>query len=81
VCLVHEASRSILVGDTIFHHGVGRTDLPGGDTATLEHSIRHRLFTLEGDYVLYPGHGPETSLEEERRANPFFGTAAQGIWR
>jgi glyoxylase-like metal-dependent hydrolase (beta-lactamase superfamily II) len=81
VCLLHEPSRSILVGDTLFHRGIGRTDLPGGDYATLERSIRRRLFTLDGDYTLYPGHGPETSLEDERRSNPFFGESADPGWR
>ena len=76
VVLIHEASRSILVGDVIFQRGVGRTDLPGGDTATLAHSIQQRLFHLPGDYTLYPGHGPPTTLEEEREENPFFGRRA-----
>ncbi|HEX6198670.1 MAG TPA: MBL fold metallo-hydrolase [Thermoanaerobaculia bacterium] len=76
VVLIHEASRSILVGDVIFQRGVGRTDLPGGDTATLGHSIQERLFALEGDYTLHPGHGPDTTLAEEREENPFFGRGA-----
>ena len=80
VCFVHEPSRTILVGDTIFHRGIGRTDLPGGDMATLERSIRERLFALDGDHALWPGHGPETRLSEERRDNPFFGENAVA-WR
>lgn len=76
VVLIHQASRSILVGDVIFQRGVGRTDLPGGDTATLAHSIQERLFRLDGDYTLYPGHGPPTTLDEEREENPFFGRRA-----
>ncbi len=76
VVLIDEASRQILVGDVIFQRGVGRTDLPGGDTETLRHSIQDRLFQLEGDYTLYPGHGPETTLAEEREDNPFFGRQA-----
>ncbi|MGD2114846.1 MAG: MBL fold metallo-hydrolase [Acidobacteriota bacterium] len=76
VSLVHEESRSILVGDVIFKRGVGRVDLPGGDAAALERSIREILFALEGDYTLYPGHGPETRLDEEREQNPFFGRRA-----
>lgn len=81
VCLVHEESRQIVAGDTIFHRGIGRTDLPGGDMATLERSIRERLFTLEGDYTLWPGHGPETKLAEERVDNPFFGEKAGAALR
>jgi len=73
VCLVHEESREILVGDVIFNRGVGRVDLPGGDPQALEHSIRDVLFELDGDYTLYPGHGPATTLDEEREENPFFG--------
>lgn len=76
VCLVHEPTREILVGDVIFHRGVGRVDLPGGDPEALERSIRDVLFALDGDYTLYPGHGPETSLEDERGENPFFGARA-----
>ena len=75
ICLIDEASREILVGDTIFHRGVGRTDLPGGDGPTLARSIREKLFPLGGDYRLLPGHGPETSLDDERRENPFVGAA------
>jgi len=77
VCLIDEASRSILVGDTIFAGSVGRTDLPGGDWKTLERSIRERLFALSGDWTLLPGHGPETTLEKERRSNPFVGATAR----
>lgn len=76
VVLIDEASRAILVGDVIFRRGIGRTDLPGGDTAALERSIRERLFALAGDYTLHPGHGPATTLEEEREENPFFGRRA-----
>ena len=81
VCLIDEASREILVGDTIFCRGVGRTDLPGGDGAALARSIREKLFVLGGDYRLLPGHGPETGLDEERRENPFVGaTVASPAW-
>lgn len=73
VCLLDEESGEALVGDTLFHRGIGRTDLPGGDFASLAHSVRDRLFTVEGDWRLWPGHGPETRLDEERRENPFFG--------
>lgn len=76
VCLVHEESREILVGDLIFNRGVGRVDLPGGDPQALEHSIRNVLFELDGSYTLYPGHGPSTTLDEEREENPFFGKRA-----
>ena len=77
VCFVHAPSRTILVGDTLFAGSVGRTDLPGGDWATLERSIRSRLFTLDGDWELLPGHGPETTLQAERIDNPFVGARAR----
>jgi glyoxylase-like metal-dependent hydrolase (beta-lactamase superfamily II) len=76
VCLVDRASRQILVGDTLFAGSVGRTDLPGGDAEALVRSIRTRLFPLAGDWLCWPGHGPETTLEEERRHNPFVGARA-----
>ncbi|HEX9580599.1 MAG TPA: MBL fold metallo-hydrolase [Gemmatimonadales bacterium] len=60
-----------LVGDAVFAGSIGRTDLPGGDTDTLLHSIRTRLLTLPDDTVLYPGHGPETTVGRERASNPF----------
>lgn len=73
VCLIDDESGEALVGDTVFYRGVGRTDLPGGDFAKLADSVRERLFAVEGDFRLWPGHGPETRLEEERQENPFFG--------
>ena len=73
ICLLDDDSRQMLVGDTVFYRGIGRTDLPGGDFATLATSVRDRLFTVEGDYELWPGHGPETRLDEERTENPFLG--------
>ena len=60
-----------LVGDVIFAGSVGRTDLPGGDGEALLRSIRTRLLTLPDDTVLYPGHGPETTVARERASNPF----------
>jgi glyoxylase-like metal-dependent hydrolase (beta-lactamase superfamily II) len=76
VCLVDETSRTILVGDTLFAGGVGRTDLPGGDWPTLLRSIRAKLLALAGDWRLLPGHGPETALAVERAENPFVGARA-----
>jgi glyoxylase-like metal-dependent hydrolase (beta-lactamase superfamily II) len=73
VCLLDDESGEALVGDTVFYRGVGRTDLPGGDFAKLADSVREVLFAVDGDFRLWPGHGPETRLEEERQENPFFG--------
>ncbi|MBC2600295.1 MBL fold metallo-hydrolase [Puniceicoccus vermicola] len=58
-------------GDVIFAGSVGRADLPGGDFAVLEKSIQKRVFTLPDDTEIYPGHGPITSVREEKRRNPF----------
>jgi hydroxyacylglutathione hydrolase len=61
----------VFSGDTLFHHGIGRTDLPGGDEDAIYESILTRLYPLAGELVVYPGHGPATTIAEERRANPF----------
>jgi len=62
-----------LTGDALFNQSIGRTDLPGGDLETLLSSIRTRLFTLADETMVYPGHGPETSIGDEKLANPFVG--------
>jgi len=58
-------------GDTLFARSIGRTDLPGGDYDTLISSIKEKLLVLEDDTVVYTGHGPETTLGDEKRMNPF----------
>jgi len=58
-------------GDALFAHGVGRADLYGGDWDTLMRSIQEVLFTLPDDTVLYPGHGPKTTVGREKRSNPW----------
>lgn len=60
-------------GDVLFAQGVGRTDLPGGDWETLLRSVRETLFTLPDQTLLYPGHGPHTTVEQEKRFNPWVG--------
>ncbi len=60
-----------IVGDAIFAGSVGRVDLPGGDGGTLLASIRDQLMTLPDETIIYSGHGPETTIGAERRANPF----------
>ena len=64
-----------LVGDCVFAGSVGRTDLPGGDFASLEASIREKIFALPEHTVLHPGHGPDTTVERERRHNPYVNEA------
>lgn len=61
----------VFAGDTLFRYSVGRTDLYGGDTATLIQSINDKLMTLPDDTVVLPGHGPSTLIGDERRNNPF----------
>lgn len=58
-------------GDVLFHEGIGRTDFPDGDFAALAAGIRGKLYPLSGGTVVFPGHGPETTVGHERRHNPF----------
>jgi glyoxylase-like metal-dependent hydrolase (beta-lactamase superfamily II) len=69
VCL--SFGEDALVGDTLFYRSVGRTDLPGGSWPDLVSSIREKLFALPDETRCWPGHGPDTSIGQERRANPF----------
>jgi len=61
----------VFCGDVIFQGSIGRTDLPGGDYKTLLNSIREQILTLPADTRLLSGHGPESTVEQERRWNPF----------
>lgn len=71
ISLYHEPSSVLIAGDVLFRQSIGRTDLPGGDFNTLISSIRTRLFILPDDTVVYPGHGPETTIGYEKSYNPF----------
>jgi len=64
-------SKIAFCGDVIFYHSIGRTDLPGGDFETLIAGIKSKLFTLPPDTRLLCGHGPETTVEEEKKNNSF----------
>src|SRR6185295_5586112 len=66
-----EAAKDLFVGDTLFAGSIGRTDLPGGNYQTLIASIRTVLFAFGDDAKVHPGHGPTTTIGEERRTNPF----------
>ncbi|MBR0374829.1 MAG: MBL fold metallo-hydrolase [Mogibacterium sp.] len=63
--------KDMFSGDTLFYRTVGRTDLYGGDWETLKASIRDKLFCLDDDIDVYPGHGRPTTIGSEKRANPF----------
>jgi hydroxyacylglutathione hydrolase len=61
----------VFSGDTLFNFGIGRTDFPGGSYEHLMNSIREKLMVLPDETVVYPGHGPATTIGDERRGNPF----------
>lgn len=65
------AARLVLTGDTLFRMGIGRTDLPGGDIGQELDSIRHKLLTLPPDTAVLPGHGPESTIDDESTHNPY----------
>lgn len=69
---------ALFSGDTLFFGSIGRTDLPGGDGEAELESIRSRIFPL-GDLAVYPGHGPATTIDQERRTNPYVGERG-GLW-
>lgn len=71
ICLYHEEGGWVIGGDVLFHESIGRTDLPGGDFQTLINSITNQLFTLPEETVVYPGHGPKTTVGHEKLFNPF----------
>lgn len=71
ISLYCAAESVVFAGDVLFRRGVGRADLEGGNWGTLMETIRERLFTLPDDTIVYPGHGPPTTIGEERRENPF----------
>ena len=71
VCFVNRSEKVIIAGDVLFQGSIGRTDLPGGNFSTLEDSIRKKLYTLDDDFTVYSGHGPETSIGQEKKHNPF----------
>jgi glyoxylase-like metal-dependent hydrolase (beta-lactamase superfamily II) len=69
ICL--HTNGAVFTGDTLFAGSIGRSDLPGGDGEQLMASLEHRLMTLSSDTVVYPGHGPSSTIASEKRCNPF----------
>jgi hydroxyacylglutathione hydrolase len=78
ICLL--TGSCVFVGDTLFQGSIGRTDLPGGNYAALMQSIRDKLLPLADLTVVYPGHGPSTTIAEEKQLNPFIRPLITGIW-
>ncbi|TMI63099.1 MBL fold metallo-hydrolase, partial [Candidatus Bathyarchaeota archaeon] len=66
----------VLTGDALFNQSIGRTDLPGGDYNLLIKSIKEKLFPLDDETIVHPGHGPETTIRDEKLTNPFVGKVA-----
>ena len=75
LCFYNSRDGYVIGGDVLFLQSIGRTDLPGGDFNALIRSIKEKLFHLPDDTVVYPGHGPQTTIGYERINNPFL----QGI--
>lgn len=71
VCFLESTEKVLISGDTLFAGAIGRTDHPGGDYDQLMHSIFEKLMGLDGDVAVIPGHGPDTSIADERMTNPF----------
>lgn len=61
----------LFTGDTLFYQGIGRTDFPGADESLLIKSIKEKLFVFSDDTVIYPGHGPTSTIGKEKKSNPF----------
>jgi glyoxylase-like metal-dependent hydrolase (beta-lactamase superfamily II) len=71
VSLYFADDNMVIAGDTLFKGSVGRTDLYKGDSALLKKSILNELYSLPDDTIVYPGHGPQTTIGAEKRSNPF----------
>lgn len=75
VVFAEEVERKVFVGDCLFLGSIGRTDLPGGSYEQLIDSINTQILSLDDDFTVYSGHGPETTIGHERRTNPFLNGA------
>ena len=71
LCFYSRENGFVIGGDVLFHNSIGRTDLPGGNHQQLLDNIRQKMYTLPDDTVVYPGHGPTTTIGFEKETNPF----------
>jgi hydroxyacylglutathione hydrolase len=71
ICLYFAPQKKLIAGDTLFAGSIGRTDLPGGDFKKIINSLHSRVLALPDDTLVVPGHGPLTTIGEERETNPF----------
>ncbi|MBN1393017.1 MAG: MBL fold metallo-hydrolase [Sedimentisphaerales bacterium] len=71
ICLYSKDDGIAFVGDTLFADSIGRTDMPGGSGTQLINSIKQKLCTLPDETIVYPGHGPQTTIGQEKKNNPF----------
>jgi len=71
VCLYFPAEKLLIAGDTLFARSIGRTDLPGGSFEKIMNSLHNRVLALPDETLVIPGHGPSTTIGEEREENPF----------
>ncbi|KJS20327.1 MAG: beta-lactamase [Clostridiaceae bacterium BRH_c20a] len=71
ICLLNTTKKICFTGDTLFNGSVGRTDLPGGNYKTLTNSLKDKLINLSNEVKIYPGHGPSSTIGEEKAINPF----------
>ena len=71
LCFHSSVDNFLIGGDVLFYQSIGRTDLPGGNHQQLLDNIKHKLFNLPNDCVVYPGHGPSTQIGFEKAHNPF----------
>jgi len=75
ICLYFEADKKLIAGDTLFAGSIGRTDLPGGSYKKIMESLHGPVLALPDETIVVPGHGPLTTIAEERESNPFLVTS------
>lgn len=71
VCFYHAGEKILFSGDSLFRQSVGRTDFPGGSYASLNNALKNKILTLPEETVVYPGHGPETNIRDEKMYNAY----------